>query len=37
MDFQTGSRNVSVDLNMTFCACECLCTAYPLESGEVTA
>ena len=21
---------------MTFCACECLCAAYPLESGEVT-
>ena len=26
----------SVDLLM-FCACECLYTAYPLESGEVTA
>ena len=31
-----GLINVSVDLNMMFCACECLSTAYPFESGEVT-
>ena len=39
MDFQrlAGPRNMSVDLKLMFCACECLCTAYPLESGEVTA
>ena len=22
--------------NMTFCACQCLCTVYLLESGEIT-
>ena len=27
-----GPINESVDLNMMFCACECLCTAYPFES-----
>ena len=33
-----GPINVSVDLKlMMFCACECLCTAYALDSGEVTA
>ena len=32
-----GHINVSVDLKYDVCACECLCTAYPLESGEVTA
>ena len=39
MDFQhlAGPRNVSVGLNLMFCACECLCMAYPLESGEVMA
>ena len=36
MDFNRLARptNVSVDL---LCACECLCMAYLLESGEVTA
>ena len=32
-----GPINVSVDLEMMFCACECLCMAYLFESGEVTA
>ena len=36
MDFQllTGPRNVSVDLKYDVL---CLCTAYPLETGEVMA
>ena len=36
MDFQhlAGPRNVSVDLKFNVL---CLCTIYPLESGEVTA
>ena len=36
MDFHclAGPRNLSVDLNYdVLCACECLCTVYPLESG----
>ena len=35
MDFHhlARPRNVSVDLNIMFCACECLCMVYPLESG----
>ena len=42
MDFQhlTGPRKVSVDLKydvVFFCACECLCMVYPLESGAETA
>ena len=39
MDFQhlAGPWNVSVDLNMMICACECLCLVYLLESGEVMA
>ena len=38
MEFQrlAGLRNMRVDF-MMFCACECLCMAYALESGEVTA
>ena len=31
------THNVSIDLKYDVCACKCLCTAYPLESGEVTA
>ena len=37
LDFQclAGPRNVSIyTLNMMFCACECLCMVYPLESGN---
>ena len=35
MDFQqlARARNMS-DIIMTFFACECLCTVYPIESGE---
>ena len=33
----SGPRNVCVDINMMFCACECLCMVNPLESGEITA
>ena len=29
-------RNVSIQLNMMFCACDFLCTVYPFELGEVT-
>ena len=38
MDFQrlAGPSNVRIDLKYEFCACECLCSVYPLESGEVT-
>ena len=38
MDFQrlAGPRNVSVDRKYDV-LCLCLCIAYPLESGEVTA
>ena len=30
-----GPRNVCVYLNYDFYACECLCSIYPLEPGEV--
>ena len=38
MDCQclAGSINVAVDLKYDVLCCECLCTAYPLETG-VTA
>ena len=32
-----GPINVSIDLKYDVCACEYLCMAYLLESGEVTA
>ena len=33
----TGPINVSVDLKYDVLCFQCLCSAYPLESGKVTA